>query len=90
MGREELSNRFSQARLDEIEEEAQRRIACFGRSLMKLREREGLTQAQLAEVLRVSQTFIHMLEVGRRLPSVNLCLRLALIFEVSMDDLFEC
>ena len=49
----------------------------------------GLTQADLAAALGVSRQTVISIENGRYLPSLLLAFRLARLFEVSVERLFE-
>jgi putative transcriptional regulator len=53
------------------------------------RARLDLTQEQLAVLAGVSRQAIHAIERGKAEPSVTLALRLARIFELRVDELFE-
>ena len=52
-----------------------------------LRKRAGMSQSQLAEKLNVSPSAVGMYEQGRRVPSVDLLILLARLFNVSLDYL---
>ncbi len=52
------------------------------------RARINISQAELAEKLKVSRLTIHSIETGKFNPSVQLALRLARFFNVSVEDLF--
>ena len=53
------------------------------------RAKKNITQAQLAEMAKVSRQTINTMELGKYVPSTTLALRLSKIFEVSVNDLFE-
>jgi putative transcriptional regulator len=53
------------------------------------RARLDLTQEQLAALAGVSRQAIHAIERGKAEPSVVLALRLARIFELQVEELFE-
>ena len=53
------------------------------------RARLDLTQEELAKLAGVSRQAIHAIERGKAEPSVTLALRLARIFELRVDELFE-
>lgn len=55
--------------------------------LKKLRKERGLTQSDLAKILKVSNSTIGMYEQGRRVPDTNTILDLSNIFNVSVDYL---
>ena len=52
-----------------------------------LRERKGITQAELSKLLNISPSTVGMWEQGRREPDYNNLKRLANIFDVSADYL---
>ena len=54
-----------------------------------LRERQGLSQGQLAEALRVSRQTINAIETGRYLPSLPLAFAIARYFGRPIEDLFH-
>ncbi len=53
------------------------------------RARLDLTQGELANLAGVSRQAIHAIERGKAEPSVTLALRLARIFQLKVDELFE-
>lgn len=53
------------------------------------RARKNITQAELAELIKVSRQTINAMELGKYVPSTVLALRLAKIFEVEVEDIFE-
>jgi len=57
--------------------------------VQKLRENTGWTQEQLAEKIGVSRTTVEYLEAGEYVPSLTLALRIAHIFNVSIENIFE-
>lgn len=53
-----------------------------------LREREGMTQAEFAEVLGdLSQSAVGNWEAGKREPEIAMVVKIAEVFNVSLDDL---
>jgi len=50
---------------------------------------DGMTQQELADRIDVTRQTIHSIEKGRYAPSVGLALKLAEIFEVPVEALFE-
>lgn len=50
---------------------------------------DGMTQQELAERVRVTRQTILSIEKGRYTPSVGLALRLARVFGVAVEDIFE-
>ena len=59
----------------------------FGNVLKALRLRENMTQAQLAQKLRLTKSVISAYETGLRLPSYDVLIHIARIFKVSTDYL---
>jgi putative transcriptional regulator len=53
------------------------------------RAKKNITQAELAELIRVSRQTINAMELGKYVPSTVLALRLANIFEVEVEQLFQ-
>jgi putative transcriptional regulator len=53
------------------------------------RAKKNITQAELAELIKVSRQTINAMELGKYVPSTVLALRLAKIFEVEVQDIFE-
>lgn len=53
------------------------------------RAKKNITQAELAELIKVSRQTINAMELGKYVPSTVLALRLAKIFEVEVEDIFE-
>lgn len=59
----------------------------FGGRLREIRERRGLSQKQLAEMLKTDVMQVSRYERGVGLPSVETCVELASILRVSTDEL---
>ncbi|MDO6813913.1 helix-turn-helix transcriptional regulator [Tenacibaculum soleae] len=60
------------------------------KNLIKLeRARHNLTQGALAEKLGVSRQTIHAIEAQKFNPSVTLAIKMARLFNVSVEYLFE-
>lgn len=53
-----------------------------------LREERGWTQGQLASAVGVSRQSINSIERGRYVPSLELALKFAQIFECPADEIF--
>ena len=53
------------------------------------REKTGLKQNELAELVKVRRETIVHLENGRYNPSLTLALYFAMVFQVSVEELFE-
>ena len=59
----------------------------FGQRLKKLRLEKNLTQKQLATLIGVRNSIISFYEVGDRMPSVEIIIKLSAVFHVSTDYL---
>ncbi len=59
----------------------------FGSILKTLRLKENYTQAQLAQKLGITKSVISAYETGIRLPSYDILIHIAKIFNVSTDYL---
>ncbi|NJO08165.1 MAG: helix-turn-helix transcriptional regulator [Chloroflexaceae bacterium] len=59
----------------------------FGEKLKMLRERAGMTQQDLANQLGFSRYHVSGLEIGRKHPHVQLTVKIADIFGVTVDQL---
>ena len=55
----------------------------------ELRRRRGLSQAELAEALKVSRQTINAIETERYTPSLPLALALARFFESTVEEVFH-
>jgi len=53
------------------------------------RARNNITQARLAELTQVSRQTINAIELGKYVPSALLALRLARIFNTSVEEIFQ-
>ena len=53
------------------------------------RQLHSMTQQELADRVGVTRQTIHSIEKGRYNPSVGLALRIAAVFGVAVEDLFE-
>ncbi len=56
--------------------------------LEELRNKNGLTQQELADRVEVSRQTIISLESGRYNPSILLAFRLAQVFNLRIEDIF--
>ncbi len=61
----------------------------FGEKLRTLRKRRGLTVRQLAAMLGITHSHIVGLEKSKHKPSVELVIKLADLFDVSIDRLLR-
>ena len=53
------------------------------------RAKKRITQAELAEELKVSRQTIHSIETGKFVPSTVLALRIARFFGVEFSEIFQ-
>ena len=61
----------------------------LNRGIKNQRERNNMTQSELADKLGVSQSMIALYESGKRTPSVDTLIIIADIFKCSLDELCE-
>lgn len=61
----------------------------FGAVVRRLREKQGLTQEQLAELSGVSATYIGFVERGDNVPTLTVVLDLAAGLGISAADLLR-
>ena len=59
----------------------------FGSRLRQLRKQKNLTQKQLAALIRVKNSIISFYEVGDRIPSPEIIIKLATTLNVTSDYL---
>lgn len=50
---------------------------------------KNITQAELADLIQVSRQTINTIESGKYVPSTVLALKIAKVFEASVEDVFE-
>ena len=56
--------------------------------LKEYRSSKGINQTELGKLARVSRQTISLIERGDYSPSVTLALKIARIFQVSVEDIF--
>ena len=65
-------------------------IARFGEKLRYLRTQNNLTLQQLAKQLDLhAHGYLSELETGKKIPTVGLTLKVALLFDVTIDELLR-
>lgn len=52
------------------------------------RAKLDISQQQLAEMVNVSRQTIYSIERGKKLPSVELAIKIALVFKVPVEEIF--
>ncbi|MBK4216578.1 helix-turn-helix transcriptional regulator [Paracoccus caeni] len=57
--------------------------------IQELRQQRGWSQAHLAETLEVSRQTVNALERGRYDPSLPLAFRIARLFDLTIEDIFQ-
>ncbi|GET34976.1 transcriptional regulator [Prolixibacter bellariivorans] len=63
---------------------------CVVKNTLKVeRAKKNLTQADLAKLIMVSRQTINAIESGKYVPSSVLALKIAHIFETSVNEIFE-
>ncbi len=61
----------------------------FGEKLATMRKQSGMTQEQLAKKLKVSRQAITKWESDGGVPDIDNVLKISVLFQVSMDELFD-
>lgn len=61
----------------------------FGEKLRTLRMRQGWSMAQLAPTLGVTRAYIGRMERGEKMPNAAMILKIADVFNVSLDHLMR-
>jgi transcriptional regulator with XRE-family HTH domain len=59
----------------------------FGEKLRALRQRRGFTMRRLGDLVGVRDSYISQLETGDKLPNVAMLIKIADVFQVSLDQL---
>ena len=57
-------------------------------NLKELRQKEGISQDDLASILKVSRQTINSIETGKFDPSLKLVMRMTKHFNVSLEKIF--
>lgn len=58
-------------------------------NVRQLREEQGLSQAKLGEALGVSRQTVNSIETGKYDPSLPLAIRIARLFESTVEEIFH-
>ena len=61
----------------------------FGEKLRILRQKQGLSQADLGKQLDVQQSYVGKMERGEKIPNVAMLGKIAELFNVSFDQLMD-
>ncbi len=59
----------------------------FPNKLRTLREAHDMSLQDVANVLGTGRSFVHKMEIGLRKPNVEMLIKIARLFHVSLDDL---
>lgn len=60
----------------------------FGSRLRKLRTRKQLSQSKVAEQAHLVPSYYNMIENGKKMPSLDVLLRIANILDTTLDEMF--
>lgn len=61
----------------------------IGSRLRELRTQNGLNKRELADIIQVHPATISHLECNRRIPTLDVAIRLAKLFDISLDELID-
>ena len=56
-------------------------------NIKNIRTKVGMTQAQLAQTVKVNQSMIGLIETGRKIPSLMLTMDIAKALDCTMNDI---
>ena len=59
----------------------------YGEALKEQREKLGLSQSMVANKINTSHQNISRWESGKILPSIDFCVKLADLYDISLDEL---
>ncbi len=66
-----------------------KKLTGVGVAIREFRQQAGLSQDQLADRMDMSTPYISMLESGKRYPSIEMLIRIAIALEVRPGDLLN-
>lgn len=61
----------------------------FPKRLAELRKEKGLTQAEFAKLINVSQPTVANYEKGKKIPFKNTQIQIARVLRISVDELMK-
>jgi len=61
----------------------------FGLKIKELRKQKKYSQEQLANLASISKSYISKIETGKTEVSIEIINKLAIAFEIEIDQLFE-
>ncbi|MEK7571769.1 MAG: helix-turn-helix transcriptional regulator [Patescibacteria group bacterium] len=59
----------------------------LGRTIQKLRQKKDLTQEKLAERAGITLNYMGIIEIGNKMPSMRVLIKIAEVLEVRTKDL---
>lgn len=65
-------------------------VLFYKNKLREVREKSGLTQRQTADAVGVLYTSYQRYEYGSVVPNVNIAIKIAKLFNVTVEYLFVC
>lgn len=57
-------------------------------NIKKIREQQGITQAELGRRLKVTRSYVNKIENSKTIPNIRMTMRIAKILNCSLDDIF--
>lgn len=66
-----------------------KKLAGVGVAIREFRQQAGLSQDELADRMDMSTPYISMLESGKRYPSIEMLIRLALALDVRLGAMLD-
>jgi len=64
-------------------------VVTIGDNIRKYRKKKNLTQKELGDIVRISNTYLSDMEIGRTNPSIKTLKRIAKGLEISYVDLLK-
>ncbi|WP_312712840.1 helix-turn-helix domain-containing protein [Proteiniclasticum ruminis] len=64
-------------------------MVTIGDNIRKYRKKKNLTQKELGDIVRISNTYLSDMEIGRTNPSIKTLKRIAKGLEISYVDLLK-
>jgi len=64
-------------------------VVTIGDNIRKYRKKKNLTQKELGDILKISNTYLSDMEIGRTNPSIKTLKRIAKGLEISHVDLLK-
>jgi len=64
-------------------------VVTIGDNIRKYRKKKNLTQKELGDIVKISNTYLSDMEIGRTNPSIKTLKRIAKGLEISYVDLLK-